>query len=196
MLETAPKDTPIEIGQKLIQNSEDILEDITSYRRLVGKPIYLTSTRPHICFVVGRLSQFLDSPTKAHMNAAIRFLKYLKNSPGDGLFFSARSNHNIIGYSNSDWGSCKDNRKSISAYCFFIRDGLISWKSKKQKLYQDLQQKQSIGRLPLQPVKPNFLETCSQALEFPILKPLPFSVITNLPFISQTILYSTREQSI
>jgi hypothetical protein len=89
MLGTSPKDTLIELGQKLIQNSDNRLEDITNYRRLVGKLIYLTSTRPDMSFVVGRLSQFLDSPTKEHMNAAMRVLRYLKNSPRDGLFFSA-----------------------------------------------------------------------------------------------------------
>jgi hypothetical protein len=131
MLGSSPKDTPIEFGQKLVHSTENRLEDITAYRRLVGKLIYLTSTRPDISFVVGRLSQFLDAPTQAYLNAAMRVLRYLKNSPGDGLFFSANTSMDIIGYSNSDWGSCKKSRKSISAYSFFIGDNLISWKSKK-----------------------------------------------------------------
>ncbi|CAL0318024.1 unnamed protein product [Lupinus luteus] len=109
------------------------LSDSTSYRRLIGKLLYLTHTRPDICFAVGCLSQFLSSPTTAHFQAAIRILKYLKNSPGQGVFFPAHNSTILKGYSDSDWAACMDTRRSVSGWCFFLGEALISWKSKKRK---------------------------------------------------------------
>ena len=37
-------------------------------------------------------------------------------------------------FSNSDWGTCIDSRKSITSYCVFIGNSLISWKSKKHSI--------------------------------------------------------------
>ena len=38
--------------------------DVPSYRRLIGRLIYLTNTRPDIIFATQQLSQFLTSPTE------------------------------------------------------------------------------------------------------------------------------------
>ena len=71
------------IGEPLSEN--------TPYRQLVGKLLYLTTTRPDISFAVQQLSQFLDKPTISHMKAIGRVLRYLKGAPGQGLLFPADS---------------------------------------------------------------------------------------------------------
>ena len=44
-----------------------------------------------------------------------------------------RSDHlDVIGYSNSNYASCVDTRKSTFGYLFLIARGAISWKSTKQ----------------------------------------------------------------
>jgi hypothetical protein len=106
--------------------------NITEYRALVGKILYLTSTRPDIAFPVQQLSQFLDAPTSTHFKAAHKVLRYLKGNPGTSLFFPRSSSLQLLVFSDADWGGCPDSRRSITGYCFFIGQSLICWKSKKQ----------------------------------------------------------------
>jgi hypothetical protein len=120
-------------------------------------------------FVVGRLSQFVDAPRQKHMKAAPRVLTYLKSSPGVGLFFSVNSNKDIIGY--SDWGSCEDNKKSISANCIFIGDSLISWKSKKQKTVSRSSTEADYRALALATREAKFLRNLFASLGIPHQKP-------------------------
>lgn len=122
----------MELGSHLYQDDGPLFEDVLCYRRLVGKLLYLTTTRPDITFAVQQLSQFLSKPTTRHFKAAHRVLHYLKGSPGQGLFFSRSSSLFLQGYSDSDWAGCPDSRRSVSGYCFFLGDSLITWRSKKQ----------------------------------------------------------------
>jgi hypothetical protein len=105
---------------------------VPSYRRLIGRLIYLANTRPDITFATQQLSQFLTSPTEKHYLAATRILRYLKKCPGQGLFFPRQSSLFLSGFSDADWAGCLDSRKSISGQCFFLGSSLISWRTKKQ----------------------------------------------------------------
>ncbi|BBG94208.1 wall-associated kinase 2 [Prunus dulcis] len=67
------------------------------------------------------------------MEAALRILKYLKNAPGQGLFFSAENNLKLHAYCDSDWDGCPMTRRSTTGYCVFLGNSLISWRTKRQK---------------------------------------------------------------
>lgn len=121
-----PFDTPMEQHSKLttlefdkqIETtcSDPLLSDPSSFQRLVGRLIYLTITRPDICFAVQTLSQFMQSPKQSHMNAALRILGYLKGSPALGILLSAKNNLILSAYCDSDWGSCPMSRRSLTGY--------------------------------------------------------------------------------
>nr|KYP42363.1 hypothetical protein KK1_036236 [Cajanus cajan] len=132
MLGCKPSSTPMDNALRLQVDSADLLPDPLPYRRLVGRLIYLTSTRPDIAFATQQLSQFMSNPTQAHLNAALRVLRYLKGCPGEGLFFHRNCNTQIRGFSDADWATCVNTRRSITGYCFFVGHSLVSWKAKKQ----------------------------------------------------------------
>lgn len=127
-----PVQSPTVPSHKLSRNEGDLLSDPTQYRSLIGKLLYLTITRPDICFATQQLSQFLDSPTNLHLQAAYRVLRYIKGSPGQGLFFPTSSDLQLKAFSDSDWASCVDTRRSVTGFCVFLGQSLVSWKSKKQ----------------------------------------------------------------
>ena len=116
----------------LCANDGDLLDDATSYRRLVGSLLYLTLTRLDITFAVNSLREFLYAPCSSHLQAAQHLLRYLKGAPGLGLFFPASSSLQLRAFSDADWATCTDSRHSVTGFCIFLGDSLISWKSKKQ----------------------------------------------------------------
>ena len=102
MLGCKPSSTPMYSTLRLHADSSGLLADPLPYRRLVGRLIYLTITRPDIAFATQQLSQFMSNPTKAHHNAAINVLRYLKSYPGKGLVFPRNCNTQIQGFSDAD----------------------------------------------------------------------------------------------
>lgn len=133
MLGCKPVSTPLEHGITTKDHSnEAVLSDIHSYQKLVGKLIYLSHTRPDICFAVSYVNQFMHSPTNFHLQVVMRILRYLKGAPGQGLFFGRHDCRDIKVYTDADWGGSKRDMRSTSGYCTYLWGNLITWRSKKQ----------------------------------------------------------------
>ena len=87
-----------------------------------------------MAFCVNKLSQFLQTPTVAQWNACKRILRYVKRTLSHGLLFKPASLFNLEGYSDSDWATNIDDRKSVTGICVFLGGNLITWSSRKQKV--------------------------------------------------------------
>ena len=129
--------TPLEEGYKVMREGEiedKSYEDVNHYRRMVGKLIYLTITRPDVCFAVNQVSQHMQAPKVHHWNMVERILRYLREAPGQGVWMGCNRSTEIVGYCDADWAGDRVDRRSTTGYCTFIGGNLVTWKSKKQKV--------------------------------------------------------------
>ncbi|XP_058783954.1 uncharacterized mitochondrial protein AtMg00810-like [Vicia villosa] len=131
-LASKPSTVPFDPNLKLSIHEGQPLEDPSSYRRLIGRLIYLTNSRPDISFTVQHLSQYVSKPLLPHYQAATRILRYPKAHPAKGILFSSSSELKLSAFADSDWARCPDTRRSVTGFCIILGTSLICWKSKKQ----------------------------------------------------------------
>ena len=78
MLGCKPSDTLIKARKMTESNGKPV--DKEGYQRLVGRPIYLSHTRPDIAFAISVVSRYMHSPKESHLEAVYNILRYLKGS--------------------------------------------------------------------------------------------------------------------
>jgi hypothetical protein len=97
-----PISIPLEQNVKLSADEGDLVEDTTMYRCIVGNLIYMTIRRPNLSYVVGVVSQFMQTPRKPHLDAVRRILRYIKHTLQFEIFYEAKSQYQVHGYTNVD----------------------------------------------------------------------------------------------
>ncbi|XP_042023095.1 uncharacterized mitochondrial protein AtMg00810-like [Salvia splendens] len=132
LLGCKPSHVPMDPLKQLKQDSGNLMEDPSKYRRLIGRLLYLCITRADITFAVHKLSQFVSKPCEKHWEAGEKVLRYLKDTPGHSLFYSSAANSILSNFSDADWAACPDTRRSMTGYCLFLGTSLISRRAKKQ----------------------------------------------------------------
>ncbi len=122
-----------ELGRESTDNKQVELASV--YREAVGSLIYIvTCTRPDVAFAVSQVSQFTNNPTTAHWDAVKRIFSYLKGTLSHGITFGASANSNCLqAFSDADFASSLDDRRSTSGVILVLNGGPVSWKSQRQK---------------------------------------------------------------
>ena len=131
MLGYKPTDTSMDSTKKIGTEKNNAPVDRGRYQRLVGRLIYLSHTRPNIGFFISVVSQFMNNPTKEHMEAVNRILRYLKMTPGKGLLYKKNDTRDVEIFSDADWAGDMLDRRSTSGYCSYVWGNLVTWRSKK-----------------------------------------------------------------
>lgn len=119
------------------------------YMEIVGTLMYAAiSTRLDIAHAVHYLASHMLAPTRLHMAAAERVLRYLAGTKSAGLSFGARSGASAMGdsrghgerqqldvcaFADADWAGDRSDRKSITGWVAKLNGDPISWSSKKQR---------------------------------------------------------------
>jgi hypothetical protein len=105
--------TPMETKLNLLVDTSLELIDSTLYRQIIGSLMYLTKTRPNICFVVNNLSQFLVEPGRVHLVAAKHVMRYLKGTLDFGLSYNGDHDFRLSDYIDSDWVGSVAEKKTL-----------------------------------------------------------------------------------
>jgi hypothetical protein len=104
------------------------------YQQAIGSLLFAANcTRPDISQAVNHLSKFNNNPGIQHWNAVKRIFRYLQGTKTAKLSFNKDGNTDLLAYSDSDWGSDSDERKSVTGYVLLLQGGAISWNSRRQQ---------------------------------------------------------------
>lgn len=137
MAESKPVKTPSDTSSKLsIQTitSENSLVGKVPYQEAVGSLLYLTqSTRPDIAFAVNDVSRFNANHDGTHWTAVKRISRYFRGTSNAKLRYS-KSGEGLIAYSDADWASEIDKRRSCSGFIIKLAGAAICWSSKRQPI--------------------------------------------------------------
>jgi hypothetical protein len=119
-------------SSRLRRNEKGQPHKLKEYQALVGNLMYaMIGTRADIAFATGCLCRYMANPSKEHMTAAYRVLRYLLQTIDYGIVFGG-DDMDLHGYTDSDHASDPDTRRSTAGYVFLMFGGIISWKSKLQ----------------------------------------------------------------
>ena len=108
---------------KTPQEEEDMRR--IPYALAVGSLMYsMLCTRLDICYAIGIVSRYQSNPGMGHWIAGNHILKYLRRTRDYMLVYLGRD-LNPIGYTDSDFQSDKDSRKSTSGSIFPLGGGVV-----------------------------------------------------------------------
>ncbi|XP_050888799.1 secreted RxLR effector protein 161-like [Lathyrus oleraceus] len=105
------------------------------YAFAVGSLMYAQVCTCHdIAYAVNVLGRYLSNPVLGHWKAVKKVMRYLQETKNYMLTYKKFGQLQVIGYSDSDFAGCPDDRKSTFGLIFMMVGGAISWKSVKQTL--------------------------------------------------------------
>ena len=92
----------------------------------------MTFTRPDITYAVQQVCLHMHDPQESHLTAMKRIMRYLRGTPDYGLLLRRSRFTDLVVYTDADWASCLDTRRSTSGYAVFLGDNLVSCSAKQQ----------------------------------------------------------------
>lgn len=126
--------TPMSVQDKLAADQGTPLtgDAVFDYRSIVGGLQYLTLTRLDISFAVNKVCHYLAKPTTMHWEAVKRILCYIKGTTDTGLRIRKSPSMLLSVFTDADWASSADDRRSTGGFVVFFGPTLISWRARKQ----------------------------------------------------------------
>nr|GEX95856.1 zinc finger, CCHC-type [Tanacetum cinerariifolium] len=123
--------TPMDLVEKLKPNTGKLVDQL-EYSRAIGCLMYaMTSTRPDIAYLIGRLSRFTSNHSRQHSKAITRVFKYLRGTMNYGLSYVGYPSV-LEAYSDASWINHVEDSSFTSGRVFLLGGGAISWAFKKQ----------------------------------------------------------------
>jgi hypothetical protein len=144
-----------------LEEQQQLHNENFNYRQAIGEAIYaMTVARPDIAYAVIKLSQYSANPAKIHYQAVRQLFKYLALTKDRGVYYwrkhpipdlpvipaepcisysdilntipKTKQPQRMHAYVDSDWGSDRTHRRSVTGLVIMLAGGVITYKSKYQ----------------------------------------------------------------
>ena len=134
MSDSHPISTPALTNKHLVKLE---LPEIStkSYQHALGALMYpMLGTCPDLSYAIAALGRHAANPGLDHQRTLEGVFRYLRATRGKQLVFGqgASGSSTLFGYTDADWASDINDRKSTSGYMFKLAGAAVSWSSKKQ----------------------------------------------------------------
>lgn len=137
MTDCNPAGTPTNTSIKLSANMVNQKNDLTGkipYQEAIGSLLFLAqATRADISFAVNDASRFNNKHGAEHWIAVKRIFRYLKGTMDFKLRYTSEKG-NLVAFTDSDWGSDIDKRRSCTGYVIKLSNAAVIWHSKRQAI--------------------------------------------------------------
>ncbi|GKD21093.1 integrase, catalytic region, zinc finger, CCHC-type containing protein [Tanacetum coccineum] len=107
MDECVSMSTPM-VTKRLDADLQGTPTDQTTYHRMIGGLMYITTSRPDIAFATFVCACYQACLTVKHLKEVKRIFQYLRQSYNMGLWYPNDSIFELIAYSDADHAGCKD----------------------------------------------------------------------------------------
>ncbi|KAJ3559232.1 hypothetical protein NM688_g461 [Phlebia brevispora] len=106
----------------------------SKYQMVIGSLLYLMlGTRPDISFAVTKLAQHSANPSDKHLQKVLYICRYLQGTREYQLVFNGATQQGLAAYTDVDWGTDPNHRRSQTGFVIRLAGGAFSWSSRTQK---------------------------------------------------------------
>ncbi|XP_039778621.1 uncharacterized mitochondrial protein AtMg00810-like [Panicum virgatum] len=134
MMNCTPASTSFDVKAKVSSTTGTPVHDPMLYRSSIGALQYLTLTRSDLTYAVQQACLHMHDPMDVHWILVKWILRYVRGTVTKGLQLRRSTLPMVVTYSDANWAGCPDTRRSMSGFCIFFGDSLVSWSSKRQAI--------------------------------------------------------------
>lgn len=121
-----PIGTPMVTGCKLSKEDDSPTVSEKKYRSMIGKLHYIVHSRMNITHAAGLVARFQKEPKESHMVVVKRIFWYLKGTIDYGLWYPYKGDFTLDVFTDVDWESNVDDRKSTTGGDFLLGGRLVA----------------------------------------------------------------------
>ncbi|PKU68154.1 putative mitochondrial protein [Dendrobium catenatum] len=101
------------------------------YRKIAGSLQCLSITRPDIAFTTNYICQHMHEPSVNDFQTLKRLLRYVQGTTELGIPIDP-GDLQLRAFADADWAADSSDRRSVTGFCTFLGNTIISWSAKKQ----------------------------------------------------------------
>jgi hypothetical protein len=132
-------DSPGKPGEYLDKNKEANAINIDQYCSLIGKIMFFTTkllVKPGAA--TRALDGYMSNPGKQYWKSMERLVGYLKGMHGKGIVYVQPEFLRIIALTDTDYGNCKETRRSVGCSIINIGRFIVDWWVDKHNTVSDI----------------------------------------------------------